>query len=78
MDAAGHLYGTAASGGTSQNGTVFILKLNTNGHWSETVLYDGSSGNLDEPVIFDTTGNLFGSTSNGGSYNLGSVFEITP
>jgi uncharacterized repeat protein (TIGR03803 family) len=78
MDAAGRLYGTAAWGGTAQDGTVFMLKLNTNGRWSEIVLYDGSSGSLDEPVIFDTSGNLFGSTSNGGSYNLGSVFEITP
>ena len=30
------------------------------------------------PMIFDTAGNLFGTTYYGGTYNLGTVFELTP
>jgi uncharacterized repeat protein (TIGR03803 family) len=29
-------------------------------------------------LISDTAGNLYGTTENGGNYNLGSVFQITP
>jgi uncharacterized repeat protein (TIGR03803 family) len=29
-------------------------------------------------LTFDAKGNLYGTTENGGAYNFGTVFEITP
>jgi uncharacterized repeat protein (TIGR03803 family) len=79
LDSAGNLYGTTSSGGSSGFGTVFELK-NSNGSWTESVLHtfaggsDGASPYAS--VIFDTAGNLYGTTSAGGSNNSGTIFEL--
>src|ERR1017187_7783020 len=90
FDQAGNLYGTAAAGGiTSGNcspaggcGVVFELTP-THGGWTETVLHsfnlDGSDGySPNSGVIFDSSGNLFGTTVYGGADNAGAVYELTP
>jgi uncharacterized repeat protein (TIGR03803 family) len=71
-------------GGASGAGTVWQLTPQSNGSWTETTLYNfiGSSdgANPVQPggLIFDTTGNLYGTTLNGGSYGQGTVFELSP
>jgi len=60
---------------------VFELSPTAGGPWMEKVLYsfggrDGSQP--DAGVIFDTFGNLYGETSNGGKDNDGVVFELSP
>jgi uncharacterized repeat protein (TIGR03803 family) len=40
FDSAGNLYGTTTLGSASDAGTVFGLTPNSNGNWTETVLYD--------------------------------------
>jgi len=50
LDSAGNLYGTTALGGGSPScnggcGTVFKLKPNADGSWTESVLYSFTSGN---------------------------------
>ena len=82
MDAAGNLYGTAAFGGTYNNGVVFELSP-SGGTWTYTVLhYFGSSENDGGSplggLIFDANGNLYGTTSVGGANGPGTVFEMTP
>jgi uncharacterized repeat protein (TIGR03803 family) len=92
-DGAGNLYGTTEVGGANDGGVVFELSPNSDGSWSESILYDFCSviGNggfcLDGqyPVaglIFDKAGNLYGTTSQGGSgtggYRFGTVFELSP
>ncbi len=86
MDAAGHLYGTTIQGGPYCApfgcGTVFELSPSGGGGWTETTLYnfqgqpDGAGP--DAPLILDSAGNLYGTTSQGGSENAGTVFEISP
>jgi uncharacterized repeat protein (TIGR03803 family) len=85
FDAAGKLYGTTPNGGTYGYGTVFELTPTESGGWTETVLHsfcsqtdctDGEAPQAD--LIFDTLGNLYGSTTNGGTYGGGTVFELTP
>ncbi len=77
-DNAGNLYGTTSSGGTYGYGTVF--KLDATGN--ETVLHS-FAGPTDGAVPYaglvrDAAGNLYGTTSSGGSYGYGTVFKIGP
>jgi uncharacterized repeat protein (TIGR03803 family) len=75
-DAAGDLYGITLSGGTFNGGTVFKLD-STN---TETVLYSfsgtGGDGTLPAGVVGDRAGNLYGTTSSGGSSYFGTVFKL--
>lgn len=78
VDSSGRLFGTTTTGGTAQDGTLYALTQNVNGHWTETVLYNSFSGNMDGQVIVDPDENLFSATTIGGNYNLGSVIEVVP
>jgi uncharacterized repeat protein (TIGR03803 family) len=81
-DSHGNLYGTTPGGGAYTCGTVF--RLTPDG--KETVLYSFKGlSDGDQPssgVVADKQGNLYGTTTYGGSANytqgLGVVFKITP
>lgn len=81
-DASGNLYGTTSQGGSSGNGTVFELAApKTKGAaWTESVLYSfgrGTDGSVPVGgVSFDSAGNLYGTTSAGGTYGFGTVFQL--
>jgi uncharacterized repeat protein (TIGR03803 family) len=84
FDAHGSLYGTTSNGGGGNpGGTVFKLIPAEDGVWHETLLhrFGINKGDGASPVaglIFDDTGTLYGTTVDGGVYNTGTVFEITP
>ena len=83
FDTAGNLYGTTNWGGAyNGNGNVFKLTPNANGTWTETVLHQftgGKDGGVPMAgVVFDTTGNLYGTTTEGGAHGYGVVFKLTP
>ena len=76
--AGGKLYGATPSGGTHEFGTVF--GLSTSG---KTILYSfaGSPDGQDPAggLVRDSAGNLYGTTSEGGSpSSLGTVFKLNP
>ncbi|HTA23408.1 MAG TPA: choice-of-anchor tandem repeat GloVer-containing protein [Terriglobales bacterium] len=106
LDSHGNVYGTTLYGGdtTASNclggygfdvppgcGLVFGLR---HGTWEETVLYSFTGGNdgafSGNPVVFDSAGNLYGSTENGGDLSApcslgtdtnpgcGVVFKLRP
>jgi uncharacterized repeat protein (TIGR03803 family) len=80
FDDAGKLYGLANSGGVYGYGTVFQLS-SSGSAWTESTLYafPGQGGaNPTGGLIFDASGNLYGGTSNGGSGEGGTAFELTP
>jgi uncharacterized repeat protein (TIGR03803 family) len=81
FDAAGDLYGTTKTGGTYDYGTVFELTPMAGGDWTEKVVHNfGRGGDGQLPVanlISDGAGNLYGTTSDGGAYGLGTTFELT-
>ena len=90
LDAAGNLYGATLNGGAYGRGTIYRVGHSGNS-WFYSDLYDftgGSDGG--EPngsLIFDSHGNLYGTTQDGGIADYcggkqykgcGVVFEITP
>ncbi len=92
FDAAGNAYATTSSGGTGGFGVVFELtpppKTNHGHTWTEKVLYSfqgGSDGAIPfGGVVFDTAGNLYGTTSIGGHMHVGclagcgTIYELSP
>jgi uncharacterized repeat protein (TIGR03803 family) len=94
FDTAGNLYGTTVNGGSSGTclygqgtgcGIVFQLKPNQSGNWTENVLHrfqGGSDGaNPNGSPIFDSAGNLYGATFQGGSGSsngCGTIFQLKP
>ncbi|MGH6839303.1 MAG: choice-of-anchor tandem repeat GloVer-containing protein [Methylocella sp.] len=84
-DSGGNLYGTTFAGGASNSGVVF--KLSPSG--TETVLHSFSAAPSDgtnprSGLIADSSGNLFGTTQEGGALGgvcpsgCGMVFKVTP
>jgi uncharacterized repeat protein (TIGR03803 family) len=81
FDAAGNLYGVTHGGGSSQGGTVFELSPAQGDPWAETVLCSFSGGGGDGlwgRLVFDDSGNLYGTTLRGGPYKAGTVFQLKP
>ena len=89
LDASGNLYGTTVSGGgctALRYGCGTVFKLAPDG--TETVLYafqGGGDGYFPEGnVVMDQSGNLYGTTGGGGTYNAvctggcGIIFEVQP
>jgi uncharacterized repeat protein (TIGR03803 family) len=89
-DSAGNLYGTTALGATLSScgtgcGTLFKLAP-SNGSWTFTVLHtfgrvsagvpDGYNPTGD--LIFDSNGDLWGTTQAGGTQKAGTVFQVVP
>lgn len=91
FDSHGNLYGTTAGDQSASFGSVFELvpPAPPGGTWNETTLYLFGQSRHDgitpySGVIFDTRGNLYGTTNQGGnrgaecSTGCGTVFELAP
>jgi uncharacterized repeat protein (TIGR03803 family) len=84
FDGAGNLYGTTQGGGIHGRGTAFELSPREGGGWTERVLFsigfgDGLYGDLPScGLVLDGVGNLYGTTQGGGTYQGGTVFELSP
>src|SRR5579863_7229391 len=93
FDKAGNLYGITSFGGNSNSdcsfsgcGTVFRLSPNHDGSWTQTVLYkfcsaaphcdDGYNPTL--ALVFDSAGNIYGTTLSGGGFGEGIVYQLAP
>jgi uncharacterized repeat protein (TIGR03803 family) len=82
-DAAGNLYGTTASGGSWNIGVVFEL-VRSDSTYQSKVLFT-FTGNMKQDgayplagLVRDVAGNLYGTTSYGGTHGWGVVFKLSP
>jgi uncharacterized repeat protein (TIGR03803 family) len=86
FDTSGNLYGATLVGNETCcpgfYGTIFELTPNATGYWNEKDIYnfDGThgSGPAIGSMVFDSSGNLYGATQNGGANKVGAVFKIVP
>ncbi len=95
LDSKGNLYGVTSNGGDESCGSgnpgcgvVFeLIRPTEGGAWKEVVLHEfsgGSDGRYPEGnLVFDSAGNLFGTTANGGGtgcsgLGCGTVFRLKP
>jgi len=86
FDASGNLYGTTIQGGGYMSdcleygcGVAYEISP-SNGGWYTNVIYEFASGSTNTPFsgfIFDSWGNLYGTTSSGGEAGFGSVYELS-
>jgi uncharacterized repeat protein (TIGR03803 family) len=79
FDEAGNIYGTTQGGGGHNDGTVFELAVSGTSY-KEKVLwsFNGTDGTQPRCSLILDTGNLYGTTDEGGSNGDGVVFEVTP
>jgi uncharacterized repeat protein (TIGR03803 family) len=81
-DSRGNLYGTTRfSSAGCQCGAVFKLTPKSGGRWSYNVIHLFKGPDGETPVgslIFDSSGNLYGTTQSGGAHGNGVVFELSP
>jgi uncharacterized repeat protein (TIGR03803 family) len=87
LDAKGNFYGvtqfggghTGCNSGTFGCGTVYKMEKKTAG-FAETVVYDFNGSNGYAPgaeLVFDKSGNLYGTTGGGGASGNGTVFRLS-
>jgi uncharacterized repeat protein (TIGR03803 family) len=74
-DAAGNLYGTTSG---AEVGSATVFKLDSTGHKTIVHSFGATEGSPEAGIIRDAAGNLYGTTIGGGTFNLGTVFKITP
>jgi uncharacterized repeat protein (TIGR03803 family) len=86
IDHAGNLYGVTQAGGANGHGTVFTLARAADGSFTERIIHSFHITDGDLPnstPVFDSAGNLYGTTHFGGNANLcpsegcGTIYELT-
>ncbi|HWV99718.1 MAG TPA: choice-of-anchor tandem repeat GloVer-containing protein [Candidatus Acidoferrum sp.] len=79
----GSFYGTTSCGGIGYNGSPSsgygtVFKVTTNGVLTTVAFFTGINGNTPlAGLVQGTDGNLYGTTSGGGAYNNGTVFQLS-
>lgn len=78
FDSSGNLYGTTLEGGSYGFGTVFQLTP-APGSWTIHTLYNFVDFSLScLRLVIDSSGSLYCSKAQGGAYNQGFIFKLTP
>ena len=78
----GRLFGAVTAGGTYGSGVVFKLTPTGRGNWDFRTIYsfrgqpDGSFPY--GALLFDSLGNIYGTTYYGGANGIGAVYELSP
>ncbi len=83
LDASGNVYGVTFSGGVYGGGSVFRLKKTASGAWGLQTLHSFGSGSdgagpAFSALVFDSAGNIYGTTASGGTAGIGVVYKLSP
>lgn len=82
FDSKGNIYATSVEGGPAGDGAVIELVPQSDGSWSEVTLHTFGKGDGQTPsgqLVFDSAGNLYGTTQRGGLHNnAGIAYELSP
>jgi uncharacterized repeat protein (TIGR03803 family) len=83
VDGSGNVYGTVTQGGAAgTGGGVFKLKPAAGGKYTYSILHSfrgASDGDFPSTaVVLDESGNLYGTTNEGGTDGDGTVYKLTP
>jgi len=80
LDSAGNIFGTGLSGGMNNYGIVFRLKPQPNGKYTFTPIHYFSllarGAHPAGSLVLDTSGNIFGTTTGGGTTGEGIAYEL--
>jgi|HubBroStandDraft_6_1064221.scaffolds.fasta_scaffold01629_1 uncharacterized repeat protein (TIGR03803 family) len=79
VDNAGNLYGTTSATNTFAGGFGAVFKLTASGNESLLHIFTGYPADGAGPIaglLRDSSGNLYGTTLSGGSYNCGTIFKL--
>lgn len=81
LDAAGNIFGTTSAGGANGRGTAFRLSDDGVGGYAHSILFNftATSATGRAPggsLIADAAGNLYGTTTGGGTAGGGTVFRL--
>ena len=81
FDIVGNIYGVATSGGAHGSGTAFELSSVQHGKWKLKTLYafkgQPDAGFPYGGLIFDSAGNLYGTTYYDGKNDIGAIYELS-
>jgi len=83
MDTHGNLYGTTSGGSQTCGGCGTFFELSRARGWKESVIHKFAGGSSDGSYPYggltvDTSGNIYGSTTQGGASGFGTVFSWMP
>jgi uncharacterized repeat protein (TIGR03803 family) len=82
LDGAGGLFGVSTVGGAHGAGAAFHVTQDPSGRWKLTPIYEFNgvpdAGFPYGGLIFDGSGNMYGTSYYDGANNLGSVYELSP
>jgi uncharacterized repeat protein (TIGR03803 family) len=84
FDASNNVYGTTSHGGSANLGTTYQLRPNHGSQgWTRTILHSFQGGDTDgstpmSAVVVDASGNVYGTTTQGGPSGQGTVYMLTP
>jgi uncharacterized repeat protein (TIGR03803 family) len=82
INSQGTIYGVTQQGGAYDSGVIYQIRPGTGGTFAETILYsfgdNGDASTPNGPLLFDSTGALYGVTSLGGAFNQGAVYKFVP
>lgn len=79
FDNSGNIYGTTAGGGADRAGSTYEL-MPSQGNWTESVIFSFPSGWATpySGVVFDASGNLYGTVAIVSRIAGGGVYELSP
>ena len=81
MDGGGNIYGVTITGGANGPGTLFKWsQVGTTSTITTLFSFKGqkTGTNPSGPLVMDSNGHFFGTTSTGGTKNIGAVFDLAP